>query len=156
MDSQKRQQAPSPRQVGTPKTTRKGLAPVALVFIVNHMVDYAISLSATFAALSDPTRRTILNRLAKGTTMVTELAKPFEMSLAAVSKHLKVLERAGLIVRSKVGREHHIQIEAKPLAEAQNWIATYAKFWEQQFDNLDLFLKQTAPKSTSPPGHGKK
>lgn len=111
------------------------------------MVNYGISLNATFAALSDPTRRAIMERLAQGTRKVSDLAAPFDMSLPAISKHLKVLERAGLIKRSKVGREHLIDVDAQPLEEAQDWIAMYAKFWEQQFDSLDRFLKETDPKS---------
>ena len=86
-------------------------------------------LDATFHALADPTRRAILARVAGGGCNVSELAEPFDMSLAAVSKHLKVLERAGLLTRSRKGRVHNLQLEAAPLKEAAMWISFYQKFW---------------------------
>ena len=99
-------------------------------------------LSATFAALADATRRAILARLASGETSVTELAKPFEISLPAISKHLKVLERAGLIVRSREAQWRPCQLEPRPLKEAADWLAHYRRFWEESFDRLDEYLHE--------------
>lgn len=98
-------------------------------------------LDDTFHALADPTRRAILASVARGEHSVTELAEPFDMSLAAVSKHLKVLERAGLLERKREGRIHRLRLEAAPLKEAAGWISTYQKFWERQLDSLGEFLK---------------
>jgi len=95
----------------------------------------------TFSALSDPTRRAILDRLARGQASVTDLAEPFQMSLPAVSKHLRVLERAGLVARSKEGRVHRLRLVAEPLKDAAEWIARYRAFWECQFDALEDYLK---------------
>jgi DNA-binding transcriptional ArsR family regulator len=100
------------------------------------------NLSAVFGALADPTRRAILSRLASGEASVTELAKPFEMTMPAISKHLKVLERAGLIVRRRDAQLRPCKLEAKRLKEAADWIATYRQFWEQSLDRLDDYLKQ--------------
>ena len=100
----------------------------------------ADTLSATFAALADPTRRAILARLASGEASVTELADPFEMSMPAISKHLKVLERAGLISRGRAAQSRPCHLEAGRLKEATDWIALYRAFWEQSFDRLDQFL----------------
>ena len=97
-------------------------------------------LSATFAALADPTRRAILARLALGETSVTELAKPFEMSLPAVSKHLKVLERAGLIKRSREAQWRPCALDAGPLKDAADWLEHYRHFWEESLDRLDDYL----------------
>jgi DNA-binding transcriptional ArsR family regulator len=97
-------------------------------------------LSQTFAALADPTRRAILARLATGETTVGELAKPFDMSLPAVSKHLKVLEGAGLIARSRDAQRRPCRIAAQPLEEAALWIGHYRRFWEESFDRLELYL----------------
>lgn len=97
-------------------------------------------LTATFAALADPTRRAILARLASGETSVTELAKPFEMSMPAVSKHLKVLEQAGLITRGREAQWRPCKLAARPLQEAAGWIDNYRKFWEESFDRLDEYL----------------
>jgi DNA-binding transcriptional ArsR family regulator len=97
-------------------------------------------LSATFAALADPTRRAILARLARGETSVSELAQPFEMSLPAVSKHLKVLERAGLIVRSRQAQWRPCRIQPDALKEVDAWLQNYRQFWEQSFDRLDDYL----------------
>ncbi len=97
-------------------------------------------LSTTFAALADPTRRAILDRLASGETSVTELAKPFEMSLPAVSKHLKVLERAGLIERGRQAQLRPCRLSAGPLKDASNWIEHYHRFWTESFDRLDVYL----------------
>jgi DNA-binding transcriptional ArsR family regulator len=99
-------------------------------------------LNRTFAALADPTRRRILEHLAGGDRCVTDLARPHRMSLPAVSKHLRVLEGAGLIRRQRQGRVHRLKLEAKPMQQAQAWIEEYRKFWEQSFDRLDEYLKQ--------------
>src|SRR5579859_2000293 len=103
-------------------------------------------LDSTFAALADPTRRAILARLALGETSVTELAKPFEMSLPAVSKHLKVLERAGLIARGRSAQWRPCRLEAKPLREVADWIEHYRRFWEQSLDRLGDYLQQIQSK----------
>lgn len=102
----------------------------------------ADTLSATFAALSDPTRRAILSRLAQGETTVTELAEPFDMSLPAITKHLKVLERAGLVSRSRDAQRRPCRLEAAPLREATDWIAAYSAFWEESFDRLEAYLTE--------------
>jgi DNA-binding transcriptional ArsR family regulator len=99
-------------------------------------------LSATFAALADPTRRAILARLASGKTSVTELAEPFEMSLPAISKHLKVLEHAGLIARSREGQWRPCRLEAGPLKGAAEFLERYRRFWEESFDRLDDYLRE--------------
>ncbi|MFI7677679.1 ArsR/SmtB family transcription factor [Actinophytocola sp. NPDC049390] len=98
-------------------------------------------LSSTFAALADPTRRAILARLANGEATVTELAEPFAMSLPAVSKHLKVLEQAGLISRTRTAQWRPCRLEAAPLKEATGWLAEYRAFWESGFDRLDDHLR---------------
>jgi DNA-binding transcriptional ArsR family regulator len=97
-------------------------------------------LSTTFAALADPTRRAILARLALGETSVTELAEPFEMSMPAISKHLKVLERAGLIARGREAQWRPCRLEAGPLKDIAGWVEHYRRFWEQSFDRLDEYL----------------
>jgi DNA-binding transcriptional ArsR family regulator len=99
-------------------------------------------LSATFSALADPTRRAILARLALGETSVTELAEPFEMSMPAVSKHLKVLERAGLIARGREAQWRPCRLDAEPLREAARWIEEYRRFWEESLDRLDKYLRE--------------
>jgi DNA-binding transcriptional ArsR family regulator len=99
-------------------------------------------LSTTFAALADPTRRAILARLASGEASVTELARPFEMSLPAVSKHLKVLERAGLIARGREAQWRPCRIEAGPLKEISDWVEEYRTIWEQRLDRLDAYLRE--------------
>lgn len=99
------------------------------------------SLSATFAALADPTRRAILARLALGEAPVTELAEPFAMSLPAISKHLKVLERAGLIARGREAQRRPCRLDAVPLKDAADWLEHYRRFWEQSFDRLDEYLR---------------
>ncbi|WP_224095702.1 ArsR/SmtB family transcription factor [Nostoc sp. MS1] len=99
-------------------------------------------LSITFAALADPTRRAILAHLAQGEASVTELAQPFEMSLPAISKHLKVLERAGLITRGRDAQWRPCRLEAEHLKEAADWIEQYRQFWEQNLDRLDEYLQQ--------------
>jgi DNA-binding transcriptional ArsR family regulator len=99
-------------------------------------------LSATFSALADPTRRAILARLARGERSVTELAEPFEMSLPAVSKHLKVLERAGLIVRTREAQYRPCRLRPRPLADASKWLDHYRRFWDESFDRLDETLAE--------------
>jgi DNA-binding transcriptional ArsR family regulator len=101
-------------------------------------------LSNTFAAIADPTRRAILARLALGETSVTELASPFEMSMPAISKHLKVLERAGLIARGREAQWRPCRLEAGPLKEAANWIEEYRQFWSPYLDALERQLDRTA------------
>ena len=102
----------------------------------------ASHLDATFAALADPPRRAILARLAKGEASVLELAEPFEMSQPAISKHLKVLERAGLISRGQDGQRRPRRLEAKPLREATEWLENYRQFWEARFQRLDSLLEE--------------
>ena len=101
----------------------------------------AMQLDTTFAALADPTRRAILARLAGGEATVTELAEPFAMSLPAVSKHLKVLEHAGLIARGREAQWRPCRLEVGPLKEAADWIGGYRRFWEESFDRLDEYLQ---------------
>jgi len=103
-------------------------------------------LDRTFGALADPTRRRILEHLAGGDHCVTDLARPYRMSLPAVSKHLRVLENAGLLRRKRDGRVHRLKLEAKPMQQAQAWIEEYRKFWEASFDRLDEYLKQLLTK----------
>lgn len=104
-------------------------------------------LSVTFAALADPTRRAILARLTQGEATVTELAKPFHMSLPAISKHLKVLERAGLITRSQAAQWRPCRLEANPLQDAASWIGQYRQFWEENLDRLDDYLTKLQAES---------
>src|SRR6201992_1365848 len=104
------------------------------------------ALSSTFAALADPTRRAILARLTVGETSVTDLAKPFNMSMPAVSKHLKVLERAGLIARGRSAQWRPCRLDAGPLKEIAGWIEEYRRFWEQSFDRLDDYLREIQTK----------
>lgn len=99
-------------------------------------------LSATFAALADPTRRAILARLASGEASVTEIAEPFSMSLPAVSKHLKVLEKAGLVSRGRSAQWRPVRLDPAPLKEASGWIDHYRRFWEESLDRLDAYLTQ--------------
>lgn len=99
-------------------------------------------LSATFAALADPTRRAILARLSLGESSVTELAEPFQMSLPAVTKHLKVLEKAGLITRGRAAQWRPCKLKAQPLQEAVGWLEQYRQFWEQRLDRLEAYLQQ--------------
>jgi DNA-binding transcriptional ArsR family regulator len=103
-------------------------------------------LDRTFGALADPTRRRILEQLAEGDQCVTDLAKPYAMSLPAVSKHLRVLENAGLVSRQRHGRVHSLKLEVAPMRQAQQWIEEYRRFWEESFDRLDDYLKQLQEK----------
>ena len=106
------------------------------------MVKQDAQLDATFAALADSTRRAILARLADGHASVTELAKPFDMSLPAISKHLKVLERAGLIARGRDAQWRPCHLDAGPLKDVADWVNHYRRFWEESFDRLDEYLKE--------------
>ena len=123
------------------------------VSIVKQMVNFFSSpVDRTFAAIADPTRRAILGRLARGEASVKELAAPFDMSLPAISSHLEVLERAGLLQRRKIGRVRHCQLTAAPLADAAAWLAAYQPFWEGKLDALDAFLSQPeADEQNGPP-----
>jgi DNA-binding transcriptional ArsR family regulator len=103
-------------------------------------------LSDTFAALADPTRRAILARLSRGEMSVKDLARPFDMSLPAVSKHLKVLERARLIVRSRAAQWRPCRLKASPMKDAVDWLEHYRRFWEESFDRLDEYLQELQKK----------
>ena len=103
-------------------------------------------LSTTFAALADPTRRAILSRLLTGECSVSDLAEPFDMTLPAVSKHLRVLERAGLVAQRREAQWRHCRIEARPLREVVDWTESYRHLWEQRLDRLDQYLKQMKTK----------
>lgn len=103
-------------------------------------------LSTTFAALADPTRRAILSRLASGEASVSELAEPFEMSMPAISKHLRVLERAGLIARGREAQWRPCRLKAAPLHDVAEWVEHYRQFWEQSFDRLDEYLREVKNK----------
>jgi DNA-binding transcriptional ArsR family regulator len=121
------------------------------------MVKYNRQLDATFQALADPTRRAIVAALARGQASVSELARPHRMSLPAVIKHLRVLQRAGLVTQRKFGRTRRCRLSVRPLKNAQAWISQYRAFWESQFDALDRYLAQPPtevsewPKNSSPP-----
>jgi DNA-binding transcriptional ArsR family regulator len=104
------------------------------------------SLTSTFSALADPTRRAILARLSLGAVSVTELAEPFDMSLPAVSKHLKVLEHAGLITRGRSAQWRPCQLHASPLKEVADWVEHYRRFWAESFDRLDVYLQELQAK----------
>jgi DNA-binding transcriptional ArsR family regulator len=114
------------------------------------MTAAAARLDATFAALSDPTRRAILARLASGEASVNELAEPFAMSQPAISKHLKVLERAGLITRGRDAQRRPCTLQAQPLAEANEWLETYRRYWEGSFAQLDDLLEQMKAQEQKP------
>jgi DNA-binding transcriptional ArsR family regulator len=110
-------------------------------------------LSTTFAALADATRRAILARLASGEASVTELAKPFQMSMPAISKHLKVLERAGLIARGREAQWRPCRLEAAPMKDAADWLEHYRRFWTESFERLDEYLRELKEKEKK---HGRK
>jgi DNA-binding transcriptional ArsR family regulator len=116
----------------------------------------ADQLTTTFAALADPTRRAILSRLSKGERSVSDLAQPFEMTLPAISKHLKVLEKAGLIERSRDAQYRPCKLNAKPLREAAKWVEQYRQFWEERFDRLDDYLAQLQQKQPGGKKRGRK
>ena len=109
----------------------------------------AEQLNLTFAALADPTRRAILARLAGGETSVTELAKPFKMSMPAVTKHLKVLEHAGLISRSRQAQTRPCRLEAKPLQDVADWVEEYRQFWDARLDRLEDYLRELQAQAKS-------
>ena len=101
-----------------------------------------MTLDPVLAAIADPTRRAILDRLSRGEARVTDIAKPFDMSLAAVSKHLQALERAGLIRRERRGREHLLRLDARPLRQVVRWALRYEQFWNERLDRLEAFFEQ--------------
>jgi len=113
-------------------------------------------LSATFAALADPTRRAILARLAQGEASVTELAKPFDLSLPAISKHLKVLQRAGLITQSRNAQWRPCRLEGGRLREASDWVGEYRRFWDESFQRLDHVLQDLIEKEKDQSDTGRK
>lgn len=113
-------------------------------------------LSTTFAALADPTRRAILARLTSGEASVTELAEPFEMSMPAISKHLRVLERAGLIARGREAQWRPCRLKAAPLHDVADWVEHYRQFWEQSFDRLDEYLRELKTKAKKEKKHVRK
>ncbi len=123
------------------------------------MVKYSTSLDSTFSALSDPTRRAILTTLQRGQASVTELARPHNISMPAILKHLHVLEHAGLIHQQKTGRVRMCRLTVGPMQQAADWLSVYRVFWENQLDNLGRFLEQTDPKKQEnkacrkPPSH---
>lgn len=125
---------------------RPDLTRALLRTIVNHMVNYSQARpDPVFAALSDPTRRAILAQLAQGEACVSELAGPHQMSLPAISKHLTVLEKAGLIAKRKTGRTVHCRLDPAPLKHAADWLADYERFWTDQFDALEDYLDNDNP-----------
>ena len=125
--------------------------------LINRMVrhDDIDPLSATFAALADPTRRAILARLMSGECSVTQLAEPFDMSMPAISKHLKVLERAGLIARGREAQWRPCRLDAGPLREVADWLEHYRQFWEQSFDRLDEYLRELQRNEKEKKKHGR-
>ncbi len=119
--------------------------------ILNSMVnDSSEQLTTVFLALADPTRRAILARLTQGEASGTELARPFSISVPAISKHLRVLEHADLILHRKDGRTHRFRLAARPLKEAATWLEHYRQFWEAQFDSLDTYLQVTSEEEQKP------
>lgn len=131
-------------------TPRLTIAPRSLIFLISYITDQPSKrmreddLNQVFAALADPTRRAIVARLASGEATVNELAEPFEMTQPSISKHLKVLERAGLISRSRAAQTRPCRLEPAALSEVANWVDAYRSLWETSFDRLDAFLKTTA------------
>ena len=119
-----------------------------------YNIDVMQLLDSTFFALSDPTRRAILARLASGELSVTELAEPFDISLPAVSKHLKVLERAGLIARNREAQWRRCRLEASPLRDVSAWIDQYREFWEERLDRLEAYLAELQEESKKPKKKG--
>ncbi|MCG8493512.1 MAG: metalloregulator ArsR/SmtB family transcription factor [Sneathiellales bacterium] len=117
------------------------------ILILNHMVDYKdVNLDLVFAALGDPNRRAILARLKEGEAKISDLPISNTMSLTGVTKHIRVLEKAGLVSHEKRGRERYCKLEADVLREAGTWIESYREFWGDQLDQLDLYLKSTQEK----------
>lgn len=122
----------------------------------NLSVMNGTQLNLVFSALADPTRRGMLEQLSKGEVNAGTLAKPYAISQPAASKHLRVLEKAGLIRRTRQGREHLIKVDPRPIEAARDWIALYARFWQQQFDAVDTYLKEHSQKSTRSQSKGTK
>jgi DNA-binding transcriptional ArsR family regulator len=108
------------------------------------MVEYQ-QIDSVFDALGDPTRRALLRRLRTGPATVSELARPFDVSFNAISKHVMVLERAGLVRRERVGREHHLSLNARPLGHAAKWLSDYQQFWESKLDRLEQAVRNRKP-----------
>ena len=104
------------------------------------------TLSTTLLAISDPTRRAVVDRLARGPARITDIAAPFAMSLAAVSKHVKVLEHAGLVRRTRQGREHTLELDAAPLREVASYVAHFQQYWTERLDRLEAYFKNRNPK----------
>ena len=123
---------------------------------MGYSLAHSRRLDATFAALADPTRRAILSRLSSGEASVTDLARPFAMSQPAISKHLRVLERAGLISRSRDAQRRPCRIQAKPLAEADQWLENYRRIWEGNFQRLDQLLDELKSESKPQAAPGRK
>ncbi len=119
-------------------------------YIGNHMVTNGDNLDLTFAALADPIRRAILARLARGEATVGQLARPFDVSRPAISKHLRVLERAGLVQRTRDGRISRCELDAEPMREAADWVERYREFWERQLDSLSRYLEEAPTKKEEP------
>lgn len=113
----------------------------------NHMVEHFVDLDHIFTAIADPTRRAILAALSRRPATITEIARPFPVSLNAISKHVMVLERAGLIRREVVGREHHCSLRVKPLRDAAAWLDHYRAFWEARLDSLERHLRAQRTRS---------
>ena len=127
------------------------MTPLHNLRILNGMVnDSSEQLNTIFFALADPTRRAILARLTQGEASGTELAQPFSISVPAISKHLRVLEHAELILHRKDGRTHRFRLAARPLKEAATWLEHYRQFWEAQFDSLDTYLQVTSEEEQDP------
>jgi DNA-binding transcriptional ArsR family regulator len=127
------------------------LTPLHDCRILNSMVnDPSEQLTTIFLALADPTRRAILARLARGEASGTELARPFSISVPAISKHLRVLEHADLILHRKEGRTHRFRLAARPMREAAAWLEHYRQFWEAQLDSLDTYLQVTSEEEQHP------
>jgi DNA-binding transcriptional ArsR family regulator len=124
--------------------------------IFNHMVEYHSSaeLDQVFSALADPTRRAIVQRLVERPATINEIAQPFSVSLNAISKHVMVLERAGLVRREIKGREHHCRIDPRPLREATHWLEHYRVFWEQRLDALEVYVARKFKESKKRMAHG--
>jgi len=110
--------------------------------MLNHMVKHQADLNNVFAALSDPTRRAIIERLTQGEQSVSEIAEPFDISLPAISKHLRVLEDAGLLRRRRQGRIHHLSLVTEPMQSATEWLEMYSTFWEDSFDKLAKLVEE--------------
>jgi DNA-binding transcriptional ArsR family regulator len=123
---------------------------------MSYLISQSRRLDATFSALADPTRRAILARLASGEATVNDLAKPFKMSQPAISKHLKVLEKAGLISHFQIAQSRPRRIEAAPLKEATDWLENYRKFWDESFDRLDVLLEELKLLSEAEKTYGQK